>query len=118
MSRPRDRRLHLPKRCNQNAHTTRTAQAVHKNSEPERQAVELITNGKDKNPVVAMSVEQLNTFPEHMDVTPYTCSWEHFPNANVIIGWTPTLFVGSMKRKFEELLNVNHLVQLGRKSEE
>jgi len=42
-----------------------------KNSEPERQAIELITDVKEKNQVVAMTVEQLNTFPEHMDVTPY-----------------------------------------------
>jgi len=89
-----------------------------KNSEPERQAVELITDGKEKNPAVVMSVEQLNTFSEHMDVTPYMCSWEHFPAANVIIGGTSTLSVGSMKRKLEELLSVNHIVQPGRKSRE
>jgi len=65
-----------------------------------------------------MSVEQLNTFPEHMDVTPYTCSWEHFPAANIIIGGTSTLSIGSMKRKFEELLSVNYLVQPERKSGE
>jgi len=63
-----------------------------------------------------MTIKQLDTFPEHMDITPYACLWEHFPAANVIVGGTPTLFVGSMKRKFEELLSVNHLVQPGHKS--
>jgi len=86
-----------------------------KNSEPKRQAIELITDGKEKNAAVVMAVVQLNTFLEHMDITPYTCSWEHFPAANVIIGGTSTLSVGSMKRKFEELLSVNHLVQPGQK---
>jgi hypothetical protein len=87
-----------------------------KNSEKERKSVELITDGKEKNLTVAMAVEQFSTFPEHMDVTPYTCSWEHFPTANVIIGGTVTLSVGSMNWKFEQLLSVNHLVQPGRKS--
>jgi len=63
-----------------------------------------------------MSVEQLDKFPEHMEVTPYACTWERFPAANIIIGGTSTLTVGSMKRKFEELLRVNHLVQPGQKA--
>jgi len=37
-----------------------------KNSEPERPTVNLITDGKEKNSVVAMSVEQLDEFQEHM----------------------------------------------------
>jgi len=65
-----------------------------------------------------MAVKQLETFLEHMDVTPYTCSWEHFPTVNVIIKGTSTLSVGRMKRKFKELLSVNHLVQPERKSGE
>jgi hypothetical protein len=46
-----------------------------KNYEPERQAVKLITDGKEKNLAVAMLVEQFEKFLEHMDVTMYVCSW-------------------------------------------
>jgi len=87
-----------------------------KNPEPKREVVELITDRKEKNPTVTMSGEQLEEFPEHMDVTPYTCSWDHTPTAIVIIGGTSTLSVGSMKRKFKELLSVNNLVHRGQKS--
>jgi hypothetical protein len=65
-----------------------------------------------------MAVEQLKIFPEHMDVTPYMCSCEHFLTSNIIIGGTSMLSVESMNRKFEELLSFNHLVQPGRKSRE
>jgi len=87
-----------------------------KNFEPERQVVKLINDGKEKNPVIAMSVEQLDEFQEHMDVTSYACSWERFPTANVIIGGASTLSVGSVKRKFEQLLSVNHLIHRRQKS--
>jgi len=60
-----------------------------------------------------MSVEQLDEFPEHVEITPYSCTWEHFPTANAITGGTSTLSVGSMKRKFDELLNVNYRVHPG-----
>lgn len=42
-----------------------------KNPEPEKQTVKLITDKKNKDIVVAMSVEQLDEFLEHVDITPY-----------------------------------------------
>jgi len=87
-----------------------------KNSKPKRQTVEIINDGEEKNLAVAMYVKQLDEFPEYLEITPYTCTWEHFPAANVIIGETYTLSVGRMKRKFEELLSVNHLVHPGQKT--
>jgi len=63
-----------------------------------------------------MSVKQLDEFPEHMEITPYACTWEQYPTANVITGGSSTLSFGSTKRKFKELLSVNHLVHPGQKS--
>jgi len=80
-----------------------------KNSETERQTVELIIDRRDKDPAVAMSVEQHEEFPKHVEITSYACTWEFFPTSNIIIGGVSSLSMGSMKRKFEELLSVNHL---------
>jgi hypothetical protein len=57
-----------------------------KNSELEKKTVELITDGNNKDVVVSMSVEYLNEFPEHVEITPYACSWEQFPVVDVIPG--------------------------------
>jgi len=51
----------------------------------------------------------LGNFLDNMDIIPYSCTWEQFPSANVITGGT-IISVGSMKRKFEELMSVNLLV--------
>lgn len=47
-----------------------------KNPEPEKQTLKLITDGKNKVVVVAMSVEQLDEVPKHVEVTLYLCTWE------------------------------------------
>jgi hypothetical protein len=83
-----------------------------KNFEPERQTV---ADGKNKDAVVAMFVEQLDKFLEHMEIIPYECTWECFPTAHVITGGISSLSKGSIKRKFEDLLSVNHLVLLEQK---
>jgi len=87
-----------------------------KNSELERPTVELITDRKEKKSAIAMLVEQLDEFPEHMEIAPYSCTLEHFPTANVITDGACTLFVGSLKWKFKELLSINHLVHPGQES--
>jgi len=56
-----------------------------------------------------MSVEHLGDFPDNMEITPYSCTWEQFPSANVITGGTLNISMGSMKRNFEELMSVNLL---------
>jgi len=45
-----------------------------------------------------------------MEIIPYACIWEEFPTSNIITGGISSLSIGSMKRKFKELLYVNHLV--------
>jgi hypothetical protein len=80
-----------------------------KNPEAERRTVELIGNGSKQGKVVAMSVEHLGEFPDNMEITPYSCTWEQAPYANVITGGTLNVSMGSMKRKFEELMSVNML---------
>ena len=45
-----------------------------------------------------------------MEIVPYSCTWEQVPFANVITGGTLNISMGSMKRKFEELMSVNLLV--------
>jgi hypothetical protein len=55
-------------------------------------------------------VEHLGDFPNNVEVVPYLCTCEQFPSANVITGGTLNIFMGSMKRKFEELMSVNLLV--------
>jgi len=52
-----------------------------------------------------MSVEHLGDFPDNMEVIPYSCTWEQFPIAR----GTMNISMGSMKRKFEELMSVNLL---------
>jgi len=59
---------------------------------------------------VAISVEQLGDFPSNTEIVPYSCNWEQVPSINVIIGGTLIISMGSMKRKFEELMSVNLLV--------
>jgi len=59
---------------------------------------------------VAMSVEQLGDFPSNMEIVPYSCTWEQVLSINVVTGGTMNISMGSMKRKFEELMSVNLLV--------
>jgi len=56
-----------------------------------------------------MSVEHLGDFPNNVEITPYSCTLEQFPSANVITRGTLDISMGSMKRKFEELMTVNLL---------
>jgi len=81
-----------------------------KNSESERKTIELITDGRATDKIMAMSVEQLGNFPSNMEIAPYSCTWEQVPSVNVITGGTLNISMGSMKRKFEELMSVNLLV--------
>lgn len=80
-----------------------------RNSEAERMTVDLIDNGKEPDKTIAMVVEHLGDFPENIEITPYSCTWELFPSINVITGGTLDISMGSMKRKFEELMSVNLL---------
>jgi hypothetical protein len=54
--------------------------------------------------------QHLGDFPNNMEITPYSCTWEKFPSANVITGGTLDISMGNMKRKFEELMSVDLLV--------
>jgi len=54
--------------------------------------------------------EQLGDFSSEMEIVPYSCTWEQVPPINVITGGTLNMSMGSMKRKFEELISVNLLV--------
>jgi len=45
-------------------------------------------------------------FPDNVEITPYSCTWEQFPSANVTTGGTLNISMASMKRKFEELMSV------------
>jgi len=56
-----------------------------------------------------MSVKHLGDFPDNVEIVPYSCTWEQFPVANVITGGRMNISMGSMKRKFEELMSVNLL---------
>jgi hypothetical protein len=56
-----------------------------------------------------MSIEHLGDFPDNVEITPYSCTWEQVPSANVITGGTLNVSMGNMKRKFEELMSVNLL---------
>jgi len=109
-----DRWLHPPEGCNEILIQRGRLKWFTWNREPERQPVKLITDGREKNTAIAMSVEQVDEFPKHVEITPYACTWERF-SANVIDEGVSTLSMGSMKRKFEELLSVNHLVHHGQK---
>jgi hypothetical protein len=44
-----------------------------------------------------------------VEITPYSCTWEQFPSANVITGGTLDISIGSTKRKFKELMSANLL---------
>jgi hypothetical protein len=57
-----------------------------------------------------MSVEHLRDFPDNVEITPYSCTWEQFPTVNVITAGALNISMGSMKRKFEELMSVNTMV--------
>jgi len=81
-----------------------------KNPESERKTIELITDGTAADKIVAMSVEQLGDFPDDVEIVPYSCKWEQVPSANVVTGGTLNISMGSMKRKFKELMSVNLLV--------
>jgi hypothetical protein len=78
-----------------------------KNPKAERKAVELIGDGSEPGRTIAMSVEHLGDFPDNVEITPYSCTWEQFPTANIITGGTLNITMGSMKRKFQELMKVN-----------
>jgi hypothetical protein len=54
-------------------------------------------------------MEHLGDFPDNVEINPYSCTWEQFPSANVITGGTLNVSMGSMKRKFEDLMSVNLL---------
>jgi hypothetical protein len=78
-----------------------------KNPEAERKVVEPVGDGSEQGRTIAMSVEHLGDFPDNVEITPYSCTWEQFPTANIITGGTLNISMGSMKRKFEELMSVN-----------
>jgi len=81
-----------------------------KNPESKWKTIELITDGTTTDKIVAMSVEQLGDFPSNMEIVPYSCTWEQVLSINVVTGGTMNISMGSMKRKFEELMSVNLLV--------
>jgi hypothetical protein len=56
-----------------------------------------------------MSIEHLSDFPDNVEITPYSCTREQFPTANIITRGTLNVSMGSMKRKFEKLMSVNLL---------
>jgi hypothetical protein len=78
-----------------------------KNPESEKNTIELITVGSEAGKVVAVYVEHLGDFPDNVEVVPYSCTWEQFPTSNIITGGTINISMGSMKRKFEELMSNN-----------
>ncbi|KEH26820.1 hypothetical protein MTR_6g075360 [Medicago truncatula] len=80
-----------------------------KNPKAERKTVELVVDGSEPGKAVSMSVKHLGDFPDNLETTPYSCTWEQFPSANVITGGTLNVSMGSMKRNFEELMSVNLL---------
>jgi len=80
-----------------------------KSPESERKTVEVIGEGTETSKIITMSVEHLGDFPDNVEITPYSCTWEQFPSANVITGGTLNISLGSMKRKFEDLMSVNLL---------
>jgi hypothetical protein len=85
-----------------------------KNPETERKAVELISDGSEHGRTIAMSVEHLIDFPDNVEITPYSCTWEQFPTANLITGGTLNISMGSMKSKFEELMSVSTMAPSSR----
>ena len=65
--------------------------------ESERKTVEVIGDGTETGKIIAMSVEHLGDFPGNVEITPYSCTWEKFPSANVITGGTLNISMGSSK---------------------
>ena len=65
------------------------------------------SDGNEAGKIVALSVEHLGDFSDNVEIIPYSCTWEQFPSANVIMGGTLNISIGSMKRKFEEVTSVN-----------
>jgi len=78
-----------------------------KNSESKRKTIELIADGNKVDKIVSMSVEHLDDFPDNVEIIPYSCTCEQFPSTSVITAGTLNISIGSMKRKFEELMSVN-----------
>jgi hypothetical protein len=85
-----------------------------KNPETERKAVELIGDGSEHGRTIAMSVEHLGDCPDNVEITPYPCTWEQFPTTNIITGGMLNISMGSMQRKFEELMSVNTMAPSSR----
>jgi len=52
----------------------------------------------------------LADFPDNVEIVPHSCTWEHFPSINVIMGGTLNISIGSKKIKFEEIMSANLLV--------
>ena len=104
-----DDRIHLKDAIKLLIQRGRLKQFV-ENPESERKTIELITVGIAADKIVAMSVEQLGDFPNNVEIVPNSCTWELVPSVNVIMGGTLNISMGSMKRKFEELMSVNLLV--------
>jgi len=78
-----------------------------KSPESERNIVEVIDDGTETGKIITMFVQHLGDSTDNVEITPYSCTWEQFPSANVITGGTPNISMGSMKRKFEEPMSVN-----------
>jgi hypothetical protein len=85
-----------------------------KNPETKRKAVELIGDSSEHGRTIAMSVAHLGDFPDNVEITPYSCTWEQFLTANIITGGTLNISMGSMKRKFEELMSINTMAPSSR----
>jgi len=75
-----------------------------------RRLKQLVKNPESERKIMAMSVEQLGDFLSNMEIVPYSCTWEQVPSINVITGGTLNVSMGSMKKKFEELLSVKLMV--------
>jgi hypothetical protein len=74
-----------------------------------KDAIELlIQQGRLKQFIKSLEAH-LGDFPNNVDITLYSCTWEQFLSANVITEGTLDISMGSMKRKFEELMSVNLL---------
>jgi hypothetical protein len=47
-----------------------------KNPETERKTIELICDSYEHGRTIAMSVEHLSDFPDNVEITHYSCTWE------------------------------------------
>lgn len=55
----------------------------------EGETTEAIVECDDKNLTIVMVVDRLENlphFPENIEVSPYSCTWEQVPSSSVIIG--------------------------------